>query len=332
MQNKKYKDLEVYFNLMLSNGASSLYRIVEEMEILNSYTLGEKFSAEELAAKHQFKLLPTKVLLDSLVTLGLVEKAGESYTISNVMNLLKGNYQNLSSEYWAHLPTLLKSGTPFKRMDTVENSEKEYQVQVKSLEWMMTPCAELTVEMISKLHPDKKIKDGTINVLDVGAGSGVWGFNFLYANPNATCTLADWSAVLVVAKETSKKNKIDSRVSCIEGNFHQSNFGEPRFDYATLGNVTHIQTPEENLRIFKKIYDALLPGGRLIILDAYGKVEEGALARSLYQMGLTIRTVQGKVYQPSELEPWLKEVGFKTFEFHSLDVVPYSMGMLIAKK
>jgi ubiquinone/menaquinone biosynthesis C-methylase UbiE len=332
MQNKKNKDLEVYFDLMLSNGASSLYRIVQEMEILNSYKLGEKFSAEDLAEKHQFKLLPTKVLLDSLVTLGLVEKTGEAFCISNVMNLLNGNYQNLSSEYWAHLPTLLKSGTPFKRMDTVENSEKEYQVQVKSLEWMMTPCAELTVEMISRLHAEKKIKDGALNVLDVGAGSGVWGFNFLYANPNATCTLADWPAVLVVAKETSIRNKIDARVSYIEGNFHQSNFGGPRFDYATLGNVTHIQTPEENKKIFKKIYDALLPGGQLIILDAYGKVEEGALARSLYQMGLTIRTVQGKVYQPSELEPWLKEVGFTSFEFHSLDVVPYSMGMLIAKK
>ncbi|MDD4972924.1 MAG: class I SAM-dependent methyltransferase [Bacteriovorax sp.] len=332
MQNKKYKDLEVYFDLMLANGASSLYRIVQEMEILNSYKLGEKFTAEDLALKHQFKLLPTKVLLDSLVTLGLVEKAGESYTISNVMNLLTGNYQNLSSEYWAHLPTLLKSGTPFKRMDTVENSEKEYQVQVKSLEWMMTPCAELTVEIISKLHPEKKIKDIAINVLDIGAGSGVWSFNFLYANPKANCTLADWPAVLKVAKETSEKNKIDARVSYIEGNFHHSDFGAPRFDYATLGNVTHIQTPEENKRIFKKIYDALLPGGRLVILDAYGKVEEGALARSLYQMGLTIRTVQGKVYGPSELEPWLKEAGFSSFEFHSLDVVPYSMGMLIAKK
>jgi ubiquinone/menaquinone biosynthesis C-methylase UbiE len=332
MQNKKYKDLEVYFDLMLANGASSLYRIVQEMEILNSYKRGEIFTAEDLALKHQFKILPTKVLLDSLVTLGLVEKTGESYTVSNVMNLLTGNYQNLSSEYWAHLPTLLKSGTPFKRMDTVENSEKEYQVQVKSLEWMMTPCAELTVEIISKLHPEKKIKDAAINVLDVGAGSGVWSFNFLYANPNANCTLADWPAVLKVAKETSEKNKIDTRVSYIEGNFHQSDFGVPRFDYAILGNVTHIQTPEENKRIFKKIYDTLLPGGRLIILDSYGKVEEGALARSLYQMGLTIRTVQGKVYVPSELEPWLKEVGFTSFEFHSLDVVPYSMGMLIAKK
>lgn len=325
MPNNKYKELEVYFDLMLANGASNLYRIVQEMQILNSYEVNQKFTVEELATKNQFKLVPTKVLLETLVTMGLLEKEGDNFSISKVMSLLKGNYKNLSDEYWAHLPTLLKTGAPFKKMDAVENSESEYQVQVKSLEWMMTPCAEL---MVTKLKENEK----ALNVLDVGAGSGVWSFHFLYANSKATCTLADWPAVLKVAKDTATKKNILNRVSFIEGNFHQTDFGSARFDYAVLGNVTHIQTPDENKAIFKKIFDVLLPGGKLIVLDAYGKVPEGALARALYQMGLTIRTVQGRVYGPSELEPWLKEVGFSNFEFQSLEAVPYSMGMLIAKK
>jgi ubiquinone/menaquinone biosynthesis C-methylase UbiE len=322
----KNKDLEVYFNLMLANGSASLYRIIQDMQFLNSYAPGEKFTAEELANKHQYKLVPTKVLLDTLATMGLLEKnPGDTYILSNVMNLLKGNYKNLSDEYWAHLPTLLKTGAPFKKMDQVENSEMEYQVQVKSLEWMMSPCAEFMVKKINDNNRD-------LNVLDVGAGSGVWSFHFLYANPKARATLADWPAVLKVAKETAAKNKITDRVETIEGNFHQTQFGAERFDYATLGNVTHIQSPDENKFLFKKIFEVLKPGGKLIILDAYGKVPEGAMARALYQMGLTIRTVQGKVYSPAELEPWLKEAGFKSFEFESLEAVPYSMGMLIAKK
>lgn len=76
----------------------------------------------------------------------------------------------------------------------------------------------------------------------------------------------------------------------------------------------------------------MLPGGELVILDAYGEVPEGELARALYQMGLTIRTIQGRVFMPNELKPMLEEAGFKTFEFQSLDVIPRSMGMLIAKK
>lgn len=332
MTNKNYKDLEVYFDLMLANGASSLYRIVQDMGMLDSYHLEDRFSAKELAEKNNFMLIPTQVLLENLLTMGLLNKKDNLYSLSKVMYFLSGNYKKLSDEYWAHLPTLLRTGVPFKKMDTIENSEMEYQVQVKSLEWMMSPCAEFMVNKLNEIDREKKIKKDVLNILDVGAGSGVWSFNFLYANPKAICTLADWPAVLKVAKDTATKHQIIDKINFIEGNFHQTNFGSARFDYATLGNVTHIQSPDENKCIFKKIFDVLLPGGKLVILDAYGEVPNGALARSLYQMGLTIRTVQGRVYMPEELKPWLSEIGFKSFEFYSLEAVPYSMGMLIAKK
>lgn len=322
--------LETYFKLMLSSGVTAIYEFVQKHELLVRYPLGKTFTLEEFCKDHQFKTVPTKVFLDTLVTVGLLEKKDNGFTISPVMELLKGNYKNLSKEYWDHLPTLLKSGEPFKRMDAVTDSEKEYQVQVKSLEWMMTPCAELMVDTMMGLTP--KIKQGPVEVLDVGAGSGVWGFNFLYRNPQAKATLADWPAVLVVAKDTATKKNIIDRVSFIEGNFHQSEWPKEKFDVVTLGNVTHILTEEANKTLFKKIFDSMKPGGELIILDAYSEIPEGELARSLYQMGLTIRTIQGKVFMPDEMKPWLSSVGFKSFDFHSLNVIPRSMGMLIAKK
>lgn len=316
---------------MLANGATALYNFVQEQQVFSGYKVGEVFSAKDFAEKHQYNLVPAEVLLNSLVSLGVLEKKDGSYALAPVMELLSGNYKNLSSEYWAHLPTLLKTGTPFKRMDVVADTEKEYQVQVKSLEWMMTPCAELMVEMLAQTRPDIKTKKD-LQVLDVGAGSGVWGFNFLYQNTEAKATLADWPAVLVVAKATAERKKIAERVTTIEGNFHESVWPEDKFHYVTLGNVTHILSAEANKTLFKKIYQSMKPGAELIILDAYGEVPEGEMARALYQMGLTIRTIQGRVFRPDELKPWLTEAGFKSFEFHSLNVVPKSMGMLVAKK
>lgn len=327
----KNKELQTYFSLMLSGGSTALYNYVQEHSLLADYEQGETFTAKDFADKFHYKTGPAEVFLNTLIALGLLEKKADKYSVTPVMELLKGNYKNLSAEYWAHLPVLLKTGTPFKRMDALVDSEKEYQVQVKSLEWMMTPCAENMVEQLCKSRPDILTKKD-LQVLDVGAGSGVWGFNFLYKNKEAHCTLADWPAVLVVAKETATRKSIIDRVQTIEGNFHESQWPENKFHFATLGNVTHILTAEANKTLFKKIYMAMQPGGELVILDAYGEEPSGELARALYQMGLTIRTIQGRVFMPEELKPMLLEAGFKTFEFKSIDAVPHSMGMLIAKK
>lgn len=317
--------LRVYFDLMLSNGVVSLYKVVCELRIFDKYLPEDRFTEEEVIRDHSFHETSLKMFFNSLVTVGLLSRDGEEYMISPVLSLLKGNYQNLSTEYWEHLPKLLKTGEPFKRMDQVSDSEKEYQSQVKSLEWMMTPSA------LSAFLALNEKRDG-LKVLDVGAGSGVWSFNFLYKNPTTTATLCDWPLVLKVAKDTASRKNISERVSYIEGNYHQSELPQNHFDYAILGNVTHIESVEGNKSIFKKISQSLKEGGKLLILDAYGTSPEGELARSLYQMGLTIRTVQGRVYYPEEMKPWLIEAGFKTFEFHSLEATPHSMGMLVCLK
>ncbi|MGZ3789677.1 MAG: class I SAM-dependent methyltransferase [Bacteriovorax sp.] len=328
MQNKiKNKDLEVYFNLMIANGASSLYRMSREMHLFDSFGPDDLFSAEEFALKHDFKIVPAKVLLETLASVGLLEQSRTdgTFSLSSVMNLLYGDYKNLSDDYWAHLPTLLKTGEPFKK-EGPTSPVLDYQAQVKSHEWMMDLCAK---EMMNILNIPS---DSKPEILDVGGGSGVWSYPFLYNNKQATSTLVEWPFVMNIAKVKAEKNKVLDRVLFSEGNILEVTFESAKYHYALLGNVAHLQTPDGNKKLFQKIYDALLPGGSLIILDAFGTDERGELARSFYQMGLTIKTISKKVYSPEELKPWLQKAQFSSFEFHSLNVVPYSMGMLIAKK
>lgn len=328
---EKNKDLSTYFNLMLSAGSVAIYNFVQDYKLLDCYELDHQFTATEFAKKHQFVLAPTEVLLRSLEVIGLVTRMSDSYKITLATVLLRGNYKKLSAEYWEHLPILLKSGSPFKKMDDVGDSEMEYQQQVKSLEWMMGPSADLMAEKILKCYP-KITNNNELKVMDIGAGSGIWSYQFLYKLTSAQATLVDWPAVLKIAKATAKDKGIEKRVNTIEGNFLETSWPLNQFHIATLGNVTHILPADANKILFKKIYNSLEKGGILIILDAYGKAPEGELARSLYQMGLTIRTIQGKVFSPEEMRPWLENAGFEKFDFHSLEVIPYSMGMFIAQK
>ncbi|MBT7610817.1 MAG: methyltransferase domain-containing protein [Bacteriovoracaceae bacterium] len=331
---KMNKDpMHIYYELMLMNGASYVFQIAVKMGYLQAFSGGDKLSAKKISERLGYLETPSFFMLETLESLGIFEREKinknpkeDLFSLSKVAAFLTGNYQNLSADYWEHLPTLLKEGTPYKKMDIVEESENEYQVQVKALEWMLTPTAAIAAK--NYFSNNKK----GISIIDVGAGSGVWSFSMLYEDPSSRVTLADWPAVLEVAKATALKNKISEKITTIEGNFHESTWPQDKFDVCTLGNVTHILTKEANQAIFKKIYNSLNKDGELLIFDVISEREDGHLARSLYKLGLCIRTVKGEVFLPDEMGPWLKAAGFKTFSFESLDIEPYSVGLFKAKK
>jgi ubiquinone/menaquinone biosynthesis C-methylase UbiE len=336
MSKKQANPMSTYYDLMLMNGGSYVFQIATRMGFLQAFKNGEKLSAKEVASLLNYQQKPSFLILETLESLGMFEREilkdnshssiDDKFSLTKVAAFLTGNYQNLSADYWEHLPTLLKEGTPYKKMDALENSENEYQVQVKALEWMLTDTAKLAAENFYKEN-----KFG-LSILDVGAGSGVWSFAMAYQDSSAKVTLADWPAVLEVANGTAEKNNIIDRVTEITGDFHQTKWPMNYFDVCTLGNVTHILTAEANKKIFKKIFESLNSNGELLIYDVISDREEGSLARSLYKLGLCIRTVSGQVYQPDIMKVWLKEVGFSSFRFESIDIEPYSVGVLKARK
>lgn len=318
--------LQTYFSLMETNGMAYVFRISSEVGIFDCLAEGAK-TTSQISNDLQTLTYPTELLCLALVEMDVLKKEKDQFELTPVMHFLKGNYQNLSSEYWEHFPTFLKTGQPFKKMDTISDSEKEYQTQVKALEWMMAPCAQMAAKHLQELG-----LKGEINVLDVGCGSAVWSLSILAKNPKAQATLADWPAVLNVAKDSANTQKLIDRIQFIEGNYHETSFGKQEHDVAILGNVTHIETKEGCKKLFTKIANSLRPGGVLVIHDVYGEDPRGAMARRLYRLGLAVRTVQGKVHDPDEMRPWLEESGFSQIEFKSLDTIPYSMGSVYAWK
>lgn len=323
---KELEALQTYFDLMSTNGMSYVFKIASEVGVFNTLASNKELSGKSIAKKLDLLEYPTCVLCDALVEMNVLTKNSEQYSLTPVMHFLSGNYQNLSSEYWEHFPHFLKTGEPFKKMDTTTDSEKEYQVQVKALEWMMGPCAKM-----AQTHA-KELLDNIENVLDLGCGSGVWSMAFLQDKNPTRATLVDWPAVLKVALDSAKSQGFTNQIETIEGNFHEANLKEDFYDLAILGNVTHIETPKGCQDLFNKSFKSLKSGGALVIHDVYGTHPKGEIPRLLYRLGLSVRTVQGRVHTPDEMRPWLEKSGFTRFEFKSLDVTPYSMGSFYAFK
>ena len=314
--------LDTYFKLMTMNGGAYVFNTVSKLQLLNPFLKGNSLSSEEIASEKGLNPNTLTLLYDVLCSLNLLEKNNNKYKFAPVFMMLKDNYQSLSSQYWEHLPKFIMEDIPFRRMDQIEESEEIYQNEVRSLGYMMEPSA---------LNLVKEIGSHYKNIIDIGAGSGIWSNFFLRENEQSKATLVDWPAVLNVAKERAQNTKVDNRVEYIEGNYHQVEFGAG-YDLAILGNVAHLENDENLDAIIKKIYHSLNEEGSILIVDCFGEHKDGEVARSLYKLGLSLRTVDGRVPEKSWMIDNLKNNLFKSHKFISLDVHPFTMGAILASK
>jgi hypothetical protein len=76
---------------------------------------------------------------------------------------------------------------------------------------------------------------------------------------------------------------------------------------------------------------ALKPAGRVAIIDVFSGQPQGDLNRTLYTLGLALRTEHGRVYAAEELSALLRECGFADPQLFALAVPPHVMGMLVAR-
>ncbi len=176
------------------------------------------------------------------------------------------------------------TGQPLVQMDTVEASETEYVRQVLGLDWMMRPAALAAVGLL----PDVLKKPG-FRILDLGAGSGVWSFQLLDSDKSATATLVDWAGVLNIARAKASERGIAERVNFISGNYHEVDF-QGTYDQVILGNITHLESPNQLFALLKRAKAALKADGEIVIFDVFDSQPKGQLAFALYSLGLGLRS------------------------------------------
>jgi len=296
-----------------------------------------KHTVSEIADAADSNRRSMEMLLDALVGLKLLKKQrkGNYYLAPDTQEfLVRGKPGFLGdmcthtaqlNEAWNHLTESVKTGKSYMRVDENKTAEDFFPYLVKALFNMNYQAARYAALFL------RKNGRNITNILDVAAGSCVWGIGFAQEFHITKLTAIDFPNVCRVAREHAKNFKLNDRFECIEGDIRSIDFGNNRYDLIILGHICHSEGRINTQKLLKKSYNALKTGGDLLIAEFLPNNKKTAPAIPLlFALNMLVNTNEGEVYTIKEFQGWLSACKFKKIEI--LNKAPSISPLILATK
>jgi ubiquinone/menaquinone biosynthesis C-methylase UbiE len=279
-------------------------------------------SADEIARAAGTDCRATRIVLDSLPALGLVEKRSGKYFLTPTAEAFlvrgkpsyMGDFRHVALALWdgmAHLRESLKTGKPLSRMDT----DAELQVWEK-LVLGIIPIAEPAAKALCDILKIGDERKG-IKVLDIAGGSSIFGMTLLSHDSSAQVTQLDWPNVNAVARKLNRERGLQGRIRFIDGEHHTAPIETNHYDLVLASNFCRFESPKGNQELFAKAHSALKSGGVFVVNDFVPNEERTeptfALRFSVYTL---THTPEGECWALSQYSEWLMKAGFKSIDTH----------------
>jgi SAM-dependent methyltransferase len=153
--------------------------------------------------------------------------------------------------------------------------------------------------------------DSPASVLDIGAGSGVWGIALAQQSPHVTILAVDWPKVLKVTERIANRHGLRGRLKISAGDLLEADFGRGHH-LATIGHILHSEGPRRSRRLLRKVFDALAPGGTVAISEFMPYDDRTGPANALiFAVNMLVHTKDGDTFTFKEISGWLREAGFR---------------------
>jgi ubiquinone/menaquinone biosynthesis C-methylase UbiE len=278
---------------------------------------------EEIARAAETDLRATRIVLDALIALTLVQKRNGKYFLTPMSETFlvsgkpgyMGNFRYVALALWdgmAHLKETLKTGKPLSRMDT----ETELEVWEK-LVLGIIPVAEPVAKAVCAVVGIGTKRKG-LRVLDIAGGSSIFGMTILGRDPSAQVTQLDWPNINAVAKKLQRDRGFNGNIRFVDGEFRTAQIEESFYDLALASNFCRFESPEGNQELFRTAFKALRAGGFLAINDFLPDEERtGPTFPLRFSVYTLTHTPAGECWTLSQYTDWLKKAGFSTIESHT---------------
>jgi 2-polyprenyl-3-methyl-5-hydroxy-6-metoxy-1,4-benzoquinol methylase len=300
---------ELLRQLQVFRQLSGGFRASRVVLTANNYAVFEHLktpkTAGMLAKRIKTDLRATGILLDAVTALGLLKKKGSKYSNStlatkfllNKSSWYQGDMLRHSDTLWKNwsaLDEVMKTGLPNR------TRERHHESFIRA----MHNNAVFRAKDVIKAVDIRGIK----KALDLGGGPGTYSIEM--ARHGIAVTLFDQPNTMGVAKKIVRESKVKN-IDYISGDFHSDYIGSG-YDLVFISQIVHSLSIDESMSLLKKSYDAMNPGGKIVLQEFFLEQDRAhPVASALFSVNMLVNTKAGRCYTIQEIKSWLIKTGFK---------------------
>ncbi len=271
-------------------------------------------SSKEIALLAKTNPKATDKLLNALCASGYLRKKASLFSNTPLTSrfLVRGKPEYMGGlmhqvhlwDTWSTLTEAVRSGSrTFERR----------QVSGRDANWVEAFIAAMHMRAVHQVPSVVKLIDlkEVARVLDVGGGSGAFSFAFVRAKRGLNATVFDLPSVVPLTGRYIESENLGNSVSVVAGDYTIDSLGNG-FDLVFMSAIIHSNSPRTNRKLFSKAFDALNPGGKLVVSDYIMSDDRtSSEAGAYFSLNMLVGTIEGDTYTESEVRGWMEEAGFK---------------------
>jgi predicted O-methyltransferase YrrM len=288
---------------------------------LDLFSWLEKNPATRADVCHAFDTTarPTDVMLTLFAAMGLVEERQEVFHLTPLAGehlvrtspwFLGPYYESLKNRPVAlDLINVLRTGKPANWSSDKDGKDWHLAMETEEFAAQFTAAMDCRGVYLAQALAKSVDLSRRRHLLDIAGGSGVYACSLVAHHPNLAATVFEKPPVDRIAARAIESRGCGETVAVAAGDMLAGPLPADA-DVHLYSNVLHDWDEPVVRRLIEKSFDALEPGGLIVIHDAFlNPAKDGPLHVAEYSV-LLMHSSEGRCYSTAEMERYLTGAGF----------------------
>jgi methyltransferase family protein/O-methyltransferase len=293
-------------------------------------------SASAAASALQLNAQALELLLNALTAVGLLEKHGETYTLTEISRqyLLRSSphyvgamidFDAMLWRTWEGLPEAIRTGLPTRPPNMYQADPVETEVFINAMDSLVKARGD--TEVLANAIDWSNI--GTL--LDVGSGPATYPIALCRRFDQLRAAIVDLPGTLKITRRFVAGANLAARIVLIPADY-RSDPVSGTYDAILLSNIIHGENAGANAALIRKLAANLNPRGRLIVKDhILDNTRAAPAVGAIFSLLMLLTSDGGRCYSFAEIAAWMKQAGLNRVEQIDLPA-PLTSSLVIASK